>query len=128
MTQLTCWGGYANRIIAGDMMGRKRRFCPSNVKCGFSGSNIKNLRVRIKIYISRHQPSEPHISTTKGPKEPPKTKIHRDANLSNSSPYSSHRSASIALRLGYLRLTKIDYRHMSWTDLDLHHGYNHKEK
>ena len=53
MTQLTCWGGYANRVIAGDMMGRNRRFCPSNIKCGFSGSKIKKFSCPYKnLYFS----------------------------------------------------------------------------
>ena len=32
------------------------------------------------------------------------------------------------LSLSFLKLTKIDFRHMSPADLDLHDGYNRREK
>ena len=50
------------------------------------------------------------------------------AHLSISSLYMYLGSWAVILSLSLLKLTKIDFRRMSPADLDLHDGYNRREK
>ena len=62
------------------------------------------------------------------PQTTAKMVFNHHARLSISSLYMYIGQRVVILSLSFLKLTQTDFRHMSSADLDLHDGYNCREK